>query len=171
MPSVTRKRVLPATPEQVFDVISDPRRLPQWWPRVVRVEHVTGKPGAARTRWTNVLAADSGRKLRLDYCCLASNRPERYKWEHELEGTPFADHLLSQVSEIRLVPHPEGTEIRLSSTHTLRGSARLAGFAMKRSQKEMLEAALAGLERVFSDRHPPSQEEAPGQEEEAGETG
>jgi uncharacterized protein YndB with AHSA1/START domain len=141
--------VLPATPEQVFDVISDPRRLTDWWPRVVRVEDVAGKPGAVRTRWTNILAADSGRKLRLDYCCLASTRPERYEWEHELEGTPFADHMLKQTSEIRLAPHAEGTLIRITSTHTLRGSARLAGFAMKRSQKDMLEAALNGLQRLF----------------------
>jgi uncharacterized protein YndB with AHSA1/START domain len=162
MPSVTRKRVLAAPPDRVFDVISDPRRLTEWWPRVVRVEHVLGKPGAARTRWTNVLAADSGRKLRLDYCCLASNRPERYEWEHELEGTPFAEHLLSQVNEIRLRPHSGGTEVSLSSTHTLRGSARLAGFAMKRSQKEMLEGALNGLERVFSD-DTPAGEEQPGE--------
>jgi hypothetical protein len=132
---------------------------------VVRVEHVVGKPGATRTRWTNVLAADSGRKLRLDYCCLASNRPERYEWEHELEGTPFADHLLSQINEIRLAPHAQGTEIRLSSTHTLRGSARLAGFAMKKSQREMLDAALNGLERVFSDQVTPGQEEQPGEPE------
>lgn len=152
MPSVTRKRLLPARPEEVFDVISDPKRFSDWWPRVVRVEHVAGRPGAARTRWTNVLAADSGRKLRLDYCCLSSSRPERYEWEHELEGTPFADHLLRQVNEVRLSPQGAGTEVRLTSTHTLKGSARLAGFAMKRSQKEMLEGALNGLERVFSDR-------------------
>jgi uncharacterized protein YndB with AHSA1/START domain len=164
MPSVTRKRFLAASPDRVFDLISDPRRLTEWWPRVVRVEHVAGKPGAARTRWTNVLAADSGRKLRLDYCCLASNRPERYQWEHELEGTPFAEHLLSQVNEIILVAKSDGTEVRLSSTHTLRGSARLAGFAMKRSQKEMLEGALNGLERVFS-------EPASKDEEEPGEPG
>jgi len=163
MPSVTRKRVLPASPERVFDLISDPRRLTEWWPRVVRVEHVAGKPGAARTRWTNVLAADSGRKLRLDYCCLSSNRPERYEWEHELEGTPFADHLLRQVNEIRLVPHPEGTEVRLSSTHTLRGSARIAGFAMKKSQRQMLDAALNGLEGAFSGDPSPQDEEGPGE--------
>lgn len=163
MPSVTRKRVLPATPEKVFDLISDPRRLTEWWPRVVRVEHVAGKPGAARTRWTNVLAADSGRKLRLDYCCLASNRPERYEWEHELEGTPFADHLLRQVNEIRLAPHAEGTQVSLSSTHTLRGSARIAGFAMKKSQREMLDAALNGLERAFSEDQTPGQGDEPGE--------
>jgi len=150
LPSVTRKRTIPASPEKVFDVISDPRRLSDWWPRVVRVEDVAGKPGAERTRWTNVLAADSGRKLRLDYCCLASNRPRRYEWEHELQGTPFADHMLSQTTEMLLEPAAEGTAIKITSTHTLRGTARLAGFAMKRSQKEMLEAALNRLEDLFS---------------------
>jgi hypothetical protein len=104
-----------------------------------------------------VLTADSGRRLRLDYRCLASNRPERYEWEHELEGTPFADHLLSQSTEIRLSPHKEGTRVELSSTHTLRGSARLAGFAMKKSQRKMLEAALAALERIFVEDEPDSE--------------
>lgn len=131
--------------------------MTEWWPRVTRVEAVEGRPGAARTRWTNVLTADSGRRLRLDYRCLASNRPERYEWEHELEGTPFADHLLSQSTEIRLSPHKEGTRVELSSTHTLRGSARLAGFAMKKSQRKMLEAALAALERIFVEDEPDSE--------------
>jgi hypothetical protein len=113
------------------------------------VEAVEGKPGAARTRWTNVLTADSGRRLRLDYRCIGSTRPERYEWEHELEGTPFEDHMLSQTTEILLAPDGEGTRIQITSTHTLRGSARIAGFAMKKSQREMLDAALDGLEGVF----------------------
>lgn len=150
MPSVTRKRVLAASPEAIFDVVSDPRRLTDWWPRVVRVEHIAGKPGAEQTRWTNVLEADSGRKLRLDYCCLASDRPGRYEWEHELQGTPFADHMLSQTTEVLLEPAAEGTKMKITSTHALRGSARLAGFAMKRSQKDMLDAALNRLERLFA---------------------
>jgi uncharacterized protein YndB with AHSA1/START domain len=150
MPSVTRKRLLAAPPEEVFDLISDPRRLTEWWPRVVRVEDVAGRPGAERTRWTNVLAADSGRKLRLDYCCLASSRPRRYEWEHELQGTPFAEHMLSQTTEILLEPASGGTAVKITSTHTLRGTARLAGFAMKRSQKDMLEAALNRLEQLFA---------------------
>lgn len=149
MPSVTRKKVVAADPDRVFDVISDPKRLTEWWPRVTRVEAVEGRPGAARTRWTNVLTADSGRRLRLDYRCLASNRPERYEWEHELEGTPFSDHLLSQSTEIRLSPHAEGTKVEITSTHALRGSARIAGFAMRKTQRQMLEVALVGLERVF----------------------
>ena len=76
MPSVTRKKVLPADPDRVYDVISDPRRLTEWWPRVTRVESIDGKPGTSRTQWTNVLAADSGRKLRMDYRCIGATRPE-----------------------------------------------------------------------------------------------
>ncbi len=151
MPSVTRKKVVPATPDRVYDVIGDPRRLKEWWPRVTRVEDVDGKAGTARTRWTNVLAADSGRKLRMDYTCLGATRPERYEWEHELEGTPFADHLLKQTTEIRLRPAGEGTEVAITANHTLRGSARLAGFMMKKTQRQMLDRALESLAQVFDE--------------------
>lgn len=141
-------------PDRVYDVISDPRRLKDWWPRVTRVEDVDGKAGAARTRWTSVLAADSGRKLRMDYRCSAATRPERYEWEHELEGTPFEDHLVSQTTEIRLKPSGTGTEVCLTANHTLRGSARIAGFMMKKTQREMLDRALDSLEEVFKSDQP-----------------
>ena len=151
MPSVTRKKLLPADPDRVYDVISDPRRLTDWWPRVTRVENVDGKPGTARTQWTNVLAADSGRKLRMDYRCVGATRPERYVWEHELSGTPFEEHLQNQTTEVRLDPDDGGTEISLTANHTLRGSARLAGFMMKKTQKQMLDQALEALGKVFEE--------------------
>lgn len=147
-----------SAPDRVYDVISDPRRLKDWWPRVTRVEDVDGKPGTARTRWTNVMAADSGRKLRMDYTCTGATRPERYEWEHELEGTPFEDHMARQWTEIRLSPSGDGTEVSLTANHTLRGSARLAGFMMKKTQREMLDRALDSLEGVFS----PDETEATG---------
>lgn len=131
-------------------MVSDPRRLSDWWPRVVRVEDVAGRAGAERTRWTNVLEADSGRKLRMDYRCIAATRPERYAWEHELEGTQFDKHMSRQTTELRLVPTGEGTEVRLQSLHGLKGGARLAGFMMRKSQREMVDRALAGLESIFS---------------------
>lgn len=149
MPRVTRKTTLKASPEEVYQTISDPRRLPDWWPRVIRVEDVAGRPGAERTRWTNVLEADSGRKLRLDYRCVGATSPQRYAWEHELEGTPFEEHMNSQTTEVRLVPSRGGTEVRLTSEHGLKGSARLAGFMMRRSQREMLDKALSGLESIY----------------------
>jgi len=146
---MSRKKVVPVAPDRVYDVISDPRRLKEWWPRVTRVEDVDGKPGAARTRWTSVMAADSGRKLRMDYRCTAATRPERYEWEHELEGTPFEDHMVRQMTEVRLKPAGDGTEVSLTANHTLRGSARLAGFMMRKTQREMLDRALDSLVQVF----------------------
>lgn len=161
MPSVSRKTVLPAGPDRVYDVVSDPRRLKDWWPRVTRVESMDGKPGTERTRWTNVLAADSGRKLRMDYRCIGATRPERYVWEHELSGTPFEEHLQNQTTEIRLNEKADGTEITLTANHTLRGSARLAGFMMKKTQKQMLDQALTALNGVFQTPEEPGEDEAP----------
>ncbi len=145
MPTVTRKRTLGASPEAVYDVVSDPRRLPEWWPRVVRVEDVAGRPGAERTRWTCVLQADSGRMLRLDYRCSDANRPGRYEWEHELEDTAFEKHLARQAIRVAIDPEAAGARVTVTAVHALRGTAKLAGFAMKKGQKELLDAALTGL--------------------------
>lgn len=161
MPSVSRKQVLPVDPDAVYDVVSDPRRLREWWPRVTRVEDVDGKPGTARTRWTNVLLADSGRKLRMDYCCIGATRPRRYVWEHELAGTPFAEHMLEQTTEVLLEPGKGGTAVTLTANHTLRGSARIAGFMMKKTQKQMLDGALAGLATVFEEDEPAAEGDSP----------
>lgn len=140
-----------ATPEKVYDLISDPSRLPEWWPRVVRVEDVSGKAGAERTRWTCVLGADSGRMLRLDYRCTGATRPERYEWEHELEGTPYEAHLARQSVEARLVAEGSGTLITLTTVNSLKGTARIAGFTMKKGQRGLLDEALSALAGTFGE--------------------
>lgn len=150
MPSVTRKITLAATPDEVYDVISDPSRLPEWWPRVLRVEDMAGRPGAERTRWTCVLGADSGRMLRLDYRCSGATRPVRYEWEHELDGTPYERHLVRQAVEARIDAEGEGSEVRLTTVNSLRGTAKIAGFSMKKNQKQLLDHALAGLDKIFN---------------------
>lgn len=152
MPTVTRKKKVAAPPEQVYDLISDPSRLPDWWPRVVRVEDVAGRAGTERTRWTSVLGADSGRMLRLDYRCTGATRPHRYEWEHELDGTPYEAHLARQSFEIRIAEAGGMSEISLTTVNTLRGSARIAGFSMKKGQKELIDGALAALGGIFGDK-------------------
>jgi uncharacterized protein YndB with AHSA1/START domain len=149
VPVVTRKKTVAAAPEKVYDVISDPARLSDWWPRVVRVEDVAGRPGVERTRWTSVLSADSGRMLRLDFRCLGATRPERYEWEHELAGTPYEAHLARQSFEARISQRDQGSEVSLTSVNDLRGSARIAGFTMKKGQRELLDEALDSLASVF----------------------
>lgn len=126
-------------------MISDPRRQAGWWPRVTRIEDVSGRPGAERTRWTSVLQADSGRMLRLDYRCSSATRPRRYEWEQELEGTGFEKHLLRQAFEATVAADDRGSLVALTAVHTLKGTAKLAGFAMRRGQRELLDNALASL--------------------------
>lgn len=145
MPAVARKREYRVPPEVVYDLISDPRRQAGWWPRVTRIEDVAGRPGAERTRWTSVLQADSGRLLRLDYRCVAANRPNRYEWEQELEGTPFEKHLARQAVLAEVRTSAAGSELTLTAVHTIRGMAKVAGFAMKRSQRDLLDRALESL--------------------------
>lgn len=149
LPTVTRKKTVAATPDDVYDLVSDPARLPEWWPRVVRVEDIVGRAGAERARWTSVLAADSGRMLRLDYRSTGATRPERYEWEHELEGTPYESHLTRQSVEVRISPSGDGSEVALTTVNSLRGTARIAGFSMKKGQRDLLDAALDGLAGAF----------------------
>ena len=151
MPTVTRKTSVAAPPEAVYDLISDPARLSEWWPRVVRVEDIAGRPGSERTRWTCVLGADSGRRLRLDYRCTGATRPVRYEWEHELDGTPYQEHLVQQSFEARIEPAGEGSEVTLTTVNTLRGSARIAGWTMKKNQRGLIDAALAALAAAFGE--------------------
>lgn len=125
--------------------MSDPRRQAGWWPRVNRVEHLAGRPGAERARWTSIFAADSGRLLRLDYRCTAATRPSRYEWEQELEGTAFEKHLLRQAFRARIEPRGEGSRVSLTTIHSLRGAASLAGFTMKKGQRTLLDSALGFL--------------------------
>ncbi len=129
----------------MYDLVADPRRQAGWWPRVTRIEDVAGRPGAERTRWTSVLQADSGRLLRLDYRCTAANRPRRYEWEQELEGTPFEKHLARQAVLVSIEPTADGSVVSLTAVHTIRGMAKVAGFAMRKSQRELLDTALDSL--------------------------
>jgi uncharacterized protein YndB with AHSA1/START domain len=135
---------------EVWKLISDPYSLPRWWPRVGRVENVEQKSGGRRSQWTKVLETAEGRGVRADYRCLSSAENERYVWEQELEGTPFARHLRSSQIEIALRPDGEGTQVDLSSVQSLKGMSRLGSPMMRRGQGETLEQALDGIERALA---------------------
>lgn len=130
-------------------MIADPYNLPRWWPRTSRVENVDRKPGERRSQWTKVLQTAEGRGVRADYRCLSAAEGERYVWEQQLEGTPFARHMSSSKLEVALKPSGEGTEVQLSSQQTLRGLSRLGSPMMRGGQGRILEEALDGLERAL----------------------
>jgi uncharacterized protein YndB with AHSA1/START domain len=133
----------------VWDLISDPYNLPRWWPRTKRVENVARKDGGEGSQWTKVLETAEGRGVRADYRCLSATDGERYVWEQELESSPFARHLRAATVEIALRPDPEGTEVALSSSQTLRGLSRLGGPMMRGGQGRILEQALDGIEQAL----------------------
>jgi uncharacterized protein YndB with AHSA1/START domain len=147
---VTRRRVVSASPPEVWKLVSDPYALPRWWPRTARVENVERRSGGRRSQWTKVLETAEGRGVRADFRCLSSAENERYVWEQELDGTPFARHLRASRIEIALRPGDGGTQVDLSSVQTLKGLSRLGSVMMRRGQGEILDEALDGIERALA---------------------
>jgi uncharacterized protein YndB with AHSA1/START domain len=147
---VTRSRTIPAPVPEVWKLVSDPYNLPRWWPRTSRVENVERKSGGRRSQWTKVLETAEGRGVRADFRCLSSAENERYVWEQQLEGTPFARHLRASRVEVGLRTDGEGTKVEVSSAQSLRGLSRLGSPMMRRGQGEILEEALDGIERALA---------------------
>lgn len=150
MPRVTRRRTIEAPVGEVWKLVSDPYGLPRWWPRTARVENVDSKDGGRRSQWTKVLETAEGRGVRADFRCLSSATEERYVWEQDLEGTPFAKHLKQSEVAIHLRGADGGTEVEISSTQTMRGLSRLGGAMLKRAQGAILDEALDGLEEALA---------------------
>jgi uncharacterized protein YndB with AHSA1/START domain len=150
MSRVVRRRMIAAPVGEVWALVSDPYSLPRWWPRTTRVENVERRSGGRRSQWTKVLETAEGRGVRADFRCLSSAEGERYVWEQQMEGTPFARHLRNSGVDIRLHPAGGGTEVSIASTQTLRGLSRLGSPLMRRGQAEILEEALEGMERALA---------------------
>jgi uncharacterized protein YndB with AHSA1/START domain len=150
VPRVTRSRTVGASAADVWKLISDPYSLPRWWPRTSRVENVEKRPEGKRTQWTMVLETAEGRGVRADFRCLSSAEGERYVWEQELEGTPFARHLNASRVEIGLGDSGGGTKVSIASVQTLKGMSRLGSVMMRRGQAAILDEALDGIERALT---------------------
>ena len=140
MPVISRARTLPASPERLWTVMSDPEQLPDWWPRVERVED------ASRSAWTMVLASPKGKSLRADYTLLDADHPRRLRWRHEVDESPFERILASSETDLELEPAGAGeTRVRLTTHLKLRGFSRFGGFQVSRATRRQLDGALDGL--------------------------
>jgi uncharacterized protein YndB with AHSA1/START domain len=150
MARVSRTRTIEAPTAEVWKLVSDPYNLPRWWPRTARVENVDAKPGGKRTQWTKVLQTAEGRGVRADFRCVSSAERERYVWEQELEGTPFERHLNALRVEVGMRERKGGTEVKLTEEQTLKGMSKLGSPLMRRARGEVLDEALAGIERALT---------------------
>ncbi len=137
--TVARRRRVAAPPDAVWALLADPYALARWWPRVERVEGVTGDA------WTTVMRSERGRAVRADWRLEASEPPRRRAWAQELAGTPFERVLAERRVEARV---GEG-DVTLELRQRARGWARFGGFLLRRAARRELDEALDGLERAL----------------------
>jgi uncharacterized protein YndB with AHSA1/START domain len=144
MPTVRRRRLIEASPEDLWRLVRDPHHLPRWWPRVSRVEAVD------RERFTEVLLTSRGKPVRADFLLESADEDaRRLVWSQELWGTPFARVLRESRTEIALAPAEGGTEVSLQMSQRLNGLiARLGALLVRRAAAATLEEALDGLQRI-----------------------
>jgi uncharacterized protein YndB with AHSA1/START domain len=147
VPTVSRTRKVQAAPEEVWRLVNDPERLPDWWPGVRRVEDVS--PGA----WTNVLYSPRGKTVRADYTLVEARPLRQLVWRQEVEESPFERILSESLTEIALEPDDRGsTRVRLTVRHRPRGFARFGFIQMRLAAARHLEGALDGLESLLAGR-------------------
>jgi uncharacterized protein YndB with AHSA1/START domain len=144
MPTVSRTRSVRAAPDQIWTIVSDPERLPEWWPGVSRVED------ASREAWTTVLSSPRGKTVRADYTLEEVEALSRVVWRQEIEESPFERILREALTELELRPADDGlTKIRLTLRQRPRGFARFGFIQLRRAAGRQLEGALEGLEALL----------------------
>jgi uncharacterized protein YndB with AHSA1/START domain len=140
---VRRERVVPAAAAEVWRVVSDPARLPQWWPGVARVEE------ASPEAWTKVLTSPKGKSVRADFTRMEAEEARRLVWRHEVEASPFERILSASTTEIVLEPENSRTRVEIALSQQPRGWARLSPFQLRAAATKQVEGALDGLERLL----------------------
>jgi uncharacterized protein YndB with AHSA1/START domain len=142
---VARSRTVAASPEAVWELVSDPWHLPRWWPKVVRVEECTP------TAWTKVLTTPRGRTVRADYTRTEFHAPDRIAWQQELAESPFEAILEESETVVEVAPAGDGSaRVTLRLSQSLRGRYRIGGgFLLRRATRRQLDAALEGIEAAL----------------------
>jgi uncharacterized protein YndB with AHSA1/START domain len=141
---VRSETVVPERPDAVWSVVSDPARLPEWWPGVTRVEE------ASTAAWTTVLTSDKGRSVRADYTRVAEDEGSRLVWRQEVEESPFERILAEAVTSVLLAAEDGGTRVTIELDQKPRGWARFAPFQFRAAGKRQVRGAAQGLERLFA---------------------
>ena len=143
MPTITRARTVSASADAVWGLVSDPERLPAWWPAVQRVEEATA------AAWTTVLTSRTGKTVRADYTLLESEPERLLAWRHEVEESPFERILSESTTTVALEPEDGSTRVTLTARLRARGFARFGAWQLRRATARQLVAALEGLEAAL----------------------
>lgn len=107
--SIERDIRVDASPEVVFEVISRPEHMREWWPDDARFESVVGAPG--ELVWRN---ADTGETTTVALAVVEVDPPRRFafRWCFT-EADRIGNSLLVSFD---LIPTDDGTLIRMTET-------------------------------------------------------
>lgn len=148
--AVSRDRAIIATPRDVWAVVSDVSRAPQWWPRAKRGEVLDGEGAGRRQR----LILNWGRNDGIvEQKVTEWDPPRRYAWRVESEAA--GDRPLPPLGRATVLIEvlPEGATSRVRITGSWEAtSAR--GFAalrqLVRAARVTYGKALKNLDRLLS---------------------
>jgi uncharacterized protein YndB with AHSA1/START domain len=140
--------VVPAAPEEVWSLVSDPARLSQWWPGVTRVEE------ASADAWTTVLSSPKGKSVRVDYSRVETEPERRLVWRQEVEQSPFERILASATTEVALAAEDNGTRVSVALEQRPRGWARFAPLQFRAAGRRQVQGAVEGLDAMFGGGEP-----------------
>lgn len=118
MPKVSEQRAVAMPAGELWQLVSDPRHLSRWWPRVERVEGVDG------AFFTQMLRSSSGKLVRADFEVVErDDREMRIVWAQRIAGSPFAHVLSASTIEVSVRPAADlkvdaPAEVVLTLVHT-----------------------------------------------------
>ncbi len=107
--TIERDIQVEAAPEVVFEVISRPEHIREWWPDDARFESVAGAPG--ELVWRN---ADTGETTTVALTVVEVDPPKRFSFRWCSKGPAAADPSLLVTFD--LVPSGAGTQVRMTET-------------------------------------------------------
>jgi len=149
MIEVMREREIPAAPEDLWPVVSDPARLADWFDFAEGAEVIDGEPGVGQRR--RMHGSWGRKKSEIDQRIVEWEPPSRLAWEHEaerLDGKPAPRFAAETRFSIKLEPAGGRlTRVRLTSRQVPASKPR--GLVIRAFGKREVGAKLDGsLERL-----------------------
>jgi uncharacterized protein YndB with AHSA1/START domain len=115
MIEIVREEVVPASPAQLWPLVDDPARLPEWFTFADRAELLEGEGAGRRQR---IYGHWGKKRSEVDQQVVDYEPGRLLSWRHEqerLDGKPAPRFARETRFEIRLEPEGENTRVRLRS--------------------------------------------------------
>jgi uncharacterized protein YndB with AHSA1/START domain len=108
--SIEREIRIDAAPDIVFDVVSDPAHVQQWWPDEARYEAAPGSAGEI------IFSTPAGKKVPVSFQVVDAvpSRLFSFRWTHPEGDQPRTDN--SFLVTFELEPAGDGTLLRMTET-------------------------------------------------------